>query len=279
MATDEQVSVLPDLSDAYPLDAGSVEHYRTEGHVLLRGVASPLEVAAYRPAIAAAVAAYNRETRPMEERDTYHKAFIQITNLWQRDQTVARFVLATRFAEIAARLMGVDGVRLYHDQALFKEAHGGLTPWHQDQFYWPLDTSDTVTMWMPLVDVPVEMGALTFASRSQQGGFLGHIGISDESQEEFDQYVAGKGYTPTCSAMQAGDATFHSGWTLHSAPGNSTDQVREVMTVIYFADGTRVMADPGNENRLVDLAAWLPGVAPGEPAISPLNPLLYRASS
>ena len=279
MVTGEQLSGLPDLSSAYPLSAGDIERYRGEGHVLLRGVAAPGELAAYRPAIAAAVAACNSETRPMAERDTYHKAFIQITNLWQRDPAIARYVFASRFARIAAELMGVEAVRLYHDQALFKEAHGGLTPWHQDQFYWPLDTTNTITMWMPLVDVPVEMGALTFASGSQRHGFLGHIGISDESQAEFDRFVAGEGYIPTCSVMQAGDATFHSGWTLHSAPGNSTDQVREVMTVIYFADGSRVMADPGNENRLVDLAAWLPGVAPGEPAVSPLNPVLYRASS
>ena len=36
-------------------------------------------------------------------------------------------------------------VRLYHDQALFKEAGGGITPWHQDQHYWPLDTDRTIT--------------------------------------------------------------------------------------------------------------------------------------
>ena len=32
-----------------------------------------------------------------------------------------RFTLARRFAKIAADLMGVEGVRIYHDQALFKE--------------------------------------------------------------------------------------------------------------------------------------------------------------
>ena len=34
--------------------------------------------------------------------------------------------------------MGVEGVRLYHHQALFKEPGGGYTPWHAGQFYWPL---------------------------------------------------------------------------------------------------------------------------------------------
>jgi hypothetical protein len=37
--------------------------------------------------------------------------------------------------------MEVEGVRLYHDQALFKEAEGGITPWHADHtigLYQPL---------------------------------------------------------------------------------------------------------------------------------------------
>ena len=63
-----------------------------------------------------------------------------------------------RFAGVAAALLGVDGVRLYHDQALFKEPGGGPTPWHQDQVYWPLATDRTITMWMPLVDLPDASG-------------------------------------------------------------------------------------------------------------------------
>ena len=58
-------------------------------------------------------------------------------NLWAVDDAVKQFTLAKRFAKIAADLLGVDKVRLYHDQALYKEPGGGFTPWHQDQYYWP----------------------------------------------------------------------------------------------------------------------------------------------
>src|SRR5947209_7477366 len=84
------------------------------------------------------------------QRDTYGKAFLQIMNLWERDEAVRRFALARRFGKIAADLMGVDGVRIFHDQALYKEPGGGFTPWHQDHIYWPLDTNNTITLWMPL---------------------------------------------------------------------------------------------------------------------------------
>lgn len=103
------------------------------------GVASPDEVAAFRPAIASAVTRFSRESRPLVERDTYGKAFLQVMNLWSEDSDVRRFVLAARFAGVAANLLGAQGVRMYHDQALVKEPGGGHTPWHQNAIYWPID--------------------------------------------------------------------------------------------------------------------------------------------
>jgi ectoine hydroxylase-related dioxygenase (phytanoyl-CoA dioxygenase family) len=266
----------PDLSNAYPLTEEQIASYRRDGHLLLRGVCSPEEVAAYREVLTGVVARHTREVRPLEERDTYGKAFLQIGFLSEKDETARRFVLGRRFGRIAAELMGVDGVRLYHDQALYKEAGGGHTPWHQDQYYWPLDTDHTITMWMPLVDVTVEMGPITFASGSHQEGFLGHLAISDESQERWERLVGERKYPVVHSAMKAGDATFHAGWTLHTAPGNASDTTREVMTVIYYADGTRIMQSPDNPARWADLAGCHPGVKPGELAVSPLNPLIWR---
>jgi ectoine hydroxylase-related dioxygenase (phytanoyl-CoA dioxygenase family) len=273
----ESVQNLPSLAGEYALTDAQIAEFQKQGHILLRGVCSPEEAAAYRKEISDAAYRYNTETRPMEERDTYARAFLQIMNLWTRDEGVRRYVLARRFAKIAADLMQVEAVRLYHDQALYKEGGGGHTPWHQDQFYWPLKTDgiQAVTMWMPLVDVPVEMGALTFASGSHTEGFLGHLEISDKSHEEFEQVVKAKGYPVRNDAMQAGDATFHAGWLLHSAPGNSSAQTREVMTVIYFADGVRAF-EPDNKYREDDLRTWLPGVRPGELAASELNPVVYR---
>ena len=262
------------LDTPYTLNAEQIADYQKNGHVLLRGVATPELVSVYGPAIVEAADRYNTETRAISERDTYAAAFLQIMNLWTRDEAVRRFTLAKRFGKIAADLMGVDGVRIYHDQALFKEPGGGPTPWHQDQYYWPLDTDNTVTMWMPLIDISKEMGALTFASGSNKEGFLGHIKISDESASHFDNLVRDRGYELFVDAMTAGDATFHSGWTLHNAPGNPTNRMRSVMTIIYVADGARITV-PDNPNRERDMARWMPGLKPGDLAASELNPLVY----
>ncbi len=264
----------PDLTEDYALTAEQITDFQHNGHILLRGVASTTELAKYAPAIRQAAAKYSTETRPLAERETYGKAFLQISNLWQRDEIVKQFVLARRFARIAAQLMGVEGVRLYHDQALLKEPGGGLTPWHQDQYYWPLDTDKTITMWMPLEDIVPEMGPMTFASGSHTQGYLGKLPISDNSQVIFQKFIEERGFSLTKGgAMQAGDATFHAGWVLHSAPDNATEKVREAMTIIYFADGTHI-SEVANENQAADLKKWLPGQQPGEVASSLLNPFI-----
>jgi ectoine hydroxylase-related dioxygenase (phytanoyl-CoA dioxygenase family) len=264
-----------DLSTDYTLLPELREHYRQKGHVRLPAVLSPEEILEFRPIITSAADRFNVESRPLEERDTYGKAFLQIMNLWVRDEQVRRYTLARRFAKIAAELMGVPGVRLYHDQALFKESGGGPTPWHQDQFYWPLDTNNTITMWMPLVNIPAEVGSMVFGSGSQTLGYIGDLEISDTSDQVLADIIDQKGIPKeSYGAMTAGDATFHAGWTLHSAPGNPTSEMREVMTVIYFADGTKAK-EPINDHQRNDLAGWLPGIKPGELAASNLNPLLY----
>ncbi|MDB5023968.1 MAG: phytanoyl-CoA dioxygenase family protein [Mucilaginibacter sp.] len=267
-----QVSQLPALTDLNAVSNENVKEFLEKGHTLVKNILSPEEIAAYRPVIVDAAGRYNTERRKMEDRDTYGKAFLQIMNLWRSDEAVKKFVLAKRLAKIAADLMGVENVRIYHDQALFKEPGGGPTPWHQDQYYWPIDTINTITMWMPLVDIDVDMGMLTFASGSFTKGAIFDFEISDESESAFENYVKKEQFPISrAKTMKAGDATFHRGFTIHNAPGNNSDKMREVMTIIYIADGACV-SSPKNQWQKNDLEKWLMGKPLGELIDSELNP-------
>jgi ectoine hydroxylase-related dioxygenase (phytanoyl-CoA dioxygenase family) len=265
---------LPDLNDFKELSTENINEFSEKGHTLTQSLLSEYEIEAYRPIIVSAADRYNTEKRQLEERDTYGKAFLQIMNLWQVDEDSKKFVTARRLAKIAADLMGVENVRLYHDQALFKEPGGGPTPWHQDQYYWPIDTFNTVTMWMPLVDIDEDMGMLTFASRSYVDGAVFNHEISDESETLFDDYVKQKQFEISRpKTMKAGDATWHRGFTIHNAPGNLSNKMREVMTIIYVADEARI-TPPKNEWQKNDHQKWLMGKPIGGFVDSELNPKL-----
>ena len=198
--------------------------------------------------------------------DDYSKLFTQVTNVWRIDDDARAIVFDPRFARVAAELLGVESVRLYHDQALFKPAGAARTPWHQDRYYWPLDTDRTVTMWLPLHDVDEAMGPIAFATGSHRDRI--DLAISEGATIDERRWSIAR------CPIRAGDATFHLGATLHSAGPNHSTRTREVLTVIYFAAGTKV-ATPSNPNQEVDREVFLPGTKPGDEAATELNPVLW----
>jgi ectoine hydroxylase-related dioxygenase (phytanoyl-CoA dioxygenase family) len=256
------------------VDKDTIERFRAEGHAVVRGLAPRHEIEAYRPIIGQVVNEVAQRNDPQGRIDDYSQLFTQVTNIWRLNDETRRIVFDRRFAAAAADLLGVSSVRLYHDQALFKPAGAARTPWHQDRYYWPLDTDLTVTMWLPLVDVTVEMGPMIFASGSHRVSAPGDVAISEETDQRIARFVEEQGWPIASEPIPAGDATFHLGKTLHSAGANRSDRTREILTVIYYAADARA-SFPANDNQQVDLEVFLPGVKPGEAAASAMNPVLF----
>lgn len=140
------------LNQPYNLESEHIDFYNKNRYIKLKDVLDPKILRHFNLAISKKVNELNQVSQPLEERSTYGKAFLQLFNLWTQDQNIKELIFSKRLAKIAADLMQVEGVRLYHDQALFKEAGGGITPWHADQHYWPLSTDKTITAWIPLQD-------------------------------------------------------------------------------------------------------------------------------
>jgi ectoine hydroxylase-related dioxygenase (phytanoyl-CoA dioxygenase family) len=265
-----------DVDSPYPLTTAQVDALDQQGYLRLPGLLSPATVAHFEPTVTRQVLEHNTMHLPMAERDTYQRAFLQVTNLWPQDELVRRLVFSRRVARVAAELLGVRGVRLYHDQALYKEPGGGITPWHADQYYWPFASDRTITVWIPLQETPRELGSLEFARGSHRFEYGRNLPIGDESERELHQVVAEQGFEVDSAPYALGDASFHLGWTFHRASPNRSTIPRRVMTVIYL-DADIVVSEPSNDNQRADLAAWLPGTAIGGTPDSELNPILYTA--
>jgi len=266
--------VIEAIDAPYPLVPQQRESYARDGFARLPAVFDGAMLARFRPELSARVAALNTLHRPMEERTTYEKAFLQVMNLWRESDAARRFVFGRRLARIAAELLGVRGVRLYHDQALYKEPGGGHTPWHADQYYWPLASDRCCTAWVPLQETPLEMGPLAFSAGSHRVEVGRDLPISDESEAEVAAALERAALPMVEEPFALGDVSFHSGWTFHRAGPNRTDRTREVMTVIYM-DADMRLAAPRNRNQEIDRETWCPGAAVGERIDTPLNPALY----
>jgi ectoine hydroxylase-related dioxygenase (phytanoyl-CoA dioxygenase family) len=267
-----------DLDTPYELTDEQITRFRVDGFIKLKEVLSPEVLAFYGDEITTKVHELNQEDTPLEERGTYAKAFLQVMNIWRHSAVVDTFVRSRRLARIASELLGTKGVRMYHDQALYKEAGGGYTPWHVDQFYWPLGNEKTVTAWIPLDAVPMENGPLEFSKGSQKIHFGREFAISDESEVEIEKNLRRSQLPVISESFDLGEVSFHYGYTFHRAGPNTSNRPRRVMTIIYMDSEMRLI-QPKNKNQQADWDGWCPGAKVGEVIATELNPLLYDSGS
>ena len=268
-------SIFSALEEPFVLSDEQINFFKKNGFVKLKNVLSPEAIAYLNETISNEVKRLNTQHFPLEERDTYGKAFLQIMNIWTKSEPVKEIVFSKRLAKIATDLLGVEGVRLYHDQALYKEPGGGITPWHADQYYWPLANDSTVTVWIPLQETPLEMGPLEFSSQSFKLTTGRDKEIGDESQQVLKETLAREGFAHVIEPFEIGEVSFHKGWLFHRAGANNTDKMRSVMTMIYM-DKNMVLKQPENKNQLVDWETWCPGAEVGKQIDTPINPVLYE---
>ena len=256
------------------LSADQIAQFRTDGFIRLKDVFSTALLEEIGAEITRATIALNTQNRPLEERTTYERAFLQVMNLWRSSEAAKRFVFSRRLAAIAADLLEVDSVRLYHDQSLYKEPSGGITQAHADQYYWPLSTDRTVTVWVPLQATPDEMGPLGFYQGSHVCALGRDLPISDDSEREITERMEAQGFPYQVCAYDLGEVSFHLGWTFHKAGANRTTQPRSVMTVIYM-DAEMTLKSPSNTMQEKDWKTWCPGAEVGNVIDTPFNPVLF----
>ena len=152
------------------LDPAVVTAFQRDGFVRAAGLIDPAEVARFRVHVDRAVAWRTRnDPRGLDEKTPFERSFTMCQYLWEDHPEIAPLTFHPRVAGAAAELIGAKAVRLWHDQALYKEAGGRETEMHQDQPYWPIAERDSLTAWIPLVEVGEEMGCMGYIPGSHRG--------------------------------------------------------------------------------------------------------------
>jgi ectoine hydroxylase-related dioxygenase (phytanoyl-CoA dioxygenase family) len=210
------------------------------------------------------------DQRTLAQKSRYEQSFIQCQNLWEDCPDVRPLTFHPRLGEAAASLLGVPSVRLWHDQALYKEPDGRETDLHQDHPYWPIVETDTVTAWIPFDGSTLANGAMGYLTGSHRLGIREFVDIfgsgGDDPSEREDLARLERRFVE----VPVGAVAFHHGLTFHLAGANRTDAVRRVHTVIYFADGaTR------GEGRFPHPSVERAGIGLGEPIASAVTPIAW----
>jgi ectoine hydroxylase-related dioxygenase (phytanoyl-CoA dioxygenase family) len=250
-----------------------VDDFRRDGFVVVPGLLSADERRRYGSAVDEAVGSRSKgDTRTLAEKSRYEQSFIQCQNLWEDSPGVRPLTFHPRLAETAARLLGVDAVRLWHDQALYKEPGGRETDPHQDHPYWPIVETNTITAWIPFDGSTLESGAMGYLPGSHRLGLHEFVNIFATTGGGDDPLAREElaGTEPVFVEVPPGAVAFHHGLTFHLARPNATGTVRRVHTVIYFADGST-----RGEGRYPHPAVERAGIPLGGVIASDVTPLAW----
>lgn len=179
-----------------------------------------------------------------EERRYYEQVFTQRINLWQTDDGVRRLIVEPAFSRFAGELAGVDGLRLWVDQAFVKPPFGNPTAYHLDVPFWSFRSPDAITIWVALDDATIENGCLYYVPGSHKAGKYDNVRIGNELGALFDVYPEWSDVTAVAAPVPAGGALFHNGLTFHGAGANMTPRPRRAMTCAYMPAGSTFNGQP-----------------------------------
>jgi ectoine hydroxylase-related dioxygenase (phytanoyl-CoA dioxygenase family) len=253
------------------VSAEQIEQFGRDGFVVIDHLLTLDELEKFGAAVDRAVAARGRnDTRALGEKSLYEQSFTQCINLWEDNPEVLPLTFHPKISEAAATLIGVPRLRLWHDQALYKDAGGRYTEAHQDQPYWPMDEIDTLTAWIPFDGSTRENGCMGYVPGSHMVGVKKFINIftADEKVKILEEPKIAA-IAPAYVEVPRGSVAFHHGLTVHMAMANKSVHTRRVHTMIYFRDGatrTKPYVHPSVDR---------PAIKVGEAIASDLTPIVW----
>ena len=219
-----------------------IESYRENGFIVIEDFLSAQELETWRNAVEEAVAERGRlrilGREPITDDETYYNnVFVQRVNLWQDNEKMRKLIVDRRLGKMPAELAGVEGIRIWHDQALNKQPWANPTGWHLDNPYWSYYSRQTLSIWVALDDATLENGCLYFLPGSHKTATFENVGIGENIGDIFRVYPDWATIEAVPAPMKAGSCSFHNGLLAHAAGPNMTPGWRRAMTCGYMPDG------------------------------------------
>ncbi len=229
------------------LSPEQVSKYQNDGFVVIEDFLSADELAFWRSALEEAIAKRGGNKMPDRkevygkgddaDKSYYDNVFAQLINLWQDNDKMREIMLDERLGKMAAQLADVEGIRIWHDQALVKKPWANPTSFHLDTPYWSFSDRRALSIWVALDDVTYENGCLFFIPGSHKTTRLEIAGIGKNMGSIFNVYPEFHATKSAPALMKAGSCSFHNGLTIHGAHANMTPGYRRAMTCAYMPDG------------------------------------------
>ena len=224
------------------LTAQQIESYRAQGFLVIQGFLDDDELDHWREVTEAAVqlrlsgsGGLNNQSDPGA---FYAQVFTQCLRLADIHPGMAELMFDERLGCLAGRLAGVEGIRIWHDQALFKPPYGNHTAFHMDNPFWSFYSPNAISIWVALDDATLQNGCLWYLPGTHLEATFAAVGIGENLGDVFKAYPQWRTISALPAACPAGSAVLHNGLVAHGAGTNMTPFPRRAMTCAYMPDGS-----------------------------------------
>lgn len=220
-----------------------IDSYQENGFVVIEDFLTAEELEVWRKAVDDAIENRGRQRilgkeERIKDDDYYDNVFVQRVNLWQDNEQIRKLMLDPRLGKLATDLAGVEGIRIWHDQALIKRPWANPTGWHLDNPYWSFHSRDAISIWVALDDATLHNGCLYFLPGTHKLATYDNVGIGQNIGDLFKVYPAWSTRQSAAAPMKAGSCSFHNALVAHGAGANMTPGFRRAMTCAYMPDGS-----------------------------------------
>lgn len=218
------------------------QEYDENGFIVIEDFLTPKELKHWRTVTDEAVQQRLEKRNGFNNQDDpeayYSQVFVQCVKLLETHPGMAEIMLDPKLGKAAATLAGVDGIRIWHDQALFKPPYANPTAWHLDNPYWSFHSRQAISIWVALDDATLQNGCLYYIPGSHKTATYENSGIGANMAALFKVYPEWRKINAVAAPAKAGSAVFHNGLVAHGAGANMSSGPRRAMTCAYMPDGS-----------------------------------------
>ena len=247
----------------------AIDEYQNNGVVLLRNVVSRQTIDELSIALEENMKAPGIWANEYAANSQQGRFFDDYVN-WSRFDAYKTNALEGVLPQIALALMRKDTGHFFHEHVLVKEpGNNQVTPWHNDEPYYGIDSYDNVSLWVPLDPIPekIALRAIT-GSHKWSKKFIPrkfkdqtpYVLNADSYEPLPDSELLDRSSEINSFPAMPGDIVAFHFRTLHSAPATTTHDGRRRVVSFRYTDSTAQWATrPWKTSPPLDALSLQPG--------------------
>ena len=171
-----------------------IQAFADEGTVVLRQVLTKAEVESLQQAVAFVMNNPGPLSIQLSSEDN-PSDFTEDFRRWNDHKSIERVACHSSLPKIASLLTKSSVIRFHHDHILTRSVRNQQrTPWHQDQPYYDIEGTQTVSFWLPLDPVPKDE-SIEVVAGTHQGPWMMPRTFVDKEAGGFQKALLKKSLT------------------------------------------------------------------------------------